>query len=107
MVGRRGRGRHALTGALHLHCLVPLPISSSCSAPSPQGELGSTSMEGIIPRIVQDIFEHIYSMDDNLEIHIKVGVACWWAWPGDQGKGGTHHHSLYCVCVNMECRMVL
>ena len=29
-------------------------------------------MQGIIPRIVQDMFDHIYSMDANLEIHIKV-----------------------------------
>lgn len=27
---------------------------------------------GIIPRIVQDIFNHIYQMDENLEFHIKV-----------------------------------
>nr|XP_031529683.1 kinesin heavy chain-like [Vicugna pacos] len=27
---------------------------------------------GIIPRIVQDIFNYIYSMDENLEFHIKV-----------------------------------
>lgn len=27
---------------------------------------------GIIPRIAQDIFNHIYSMDENLEFHIKV-----------------------------------
>lgn len=27
---------------------------------------------GIIPRIAGDIFDHIYSMDENLEFHIKV-----------------------------------
>lgn len=27
---------------------------------------------GIIPRIAHDIFDHIYSMDENLEFHIKV-----------------------------------
>lgn len=27
---------------------------------------------GVIPRIVQDIFNYIYSMDQNLEFHIKV-----------------------------------
>nr|BAB12148.1 hypothetical protein [Macaca fascicularis] len=27
---------------------------------------------GIIPRIARDIFNHIYSMDENLEFHIKV-----------------------------------
>lgn len=30
---------------------------------------------GIIPRIVQDIFNYIYSMDENLEFHIKVSEA--------------------------------
>lgn len=29
---------------------------------------------GIIPRISEDIFEHIFAMDENLEFHIKVGV---------------------------------
>ena len=29
-------------------------------------------MMGVIPRIVQDIFNYIYSMDQNLEFHIKV-----------------------------------
>lgn len=30
---------------------------------------------GIIPRIVQDIFNYIYSMDENLEFHIKVSLS--------------------------------
>ena len=30
---------------------------------------------GIIPRISHDIFDHIYSMDENLEFHIKVNGA--------------------------------
>lgn len=30
---------------------------------------------GIIPRIVQDIFNYIYSMDENLEFHIKVNFS--------------------------------
>ena len=29
-------------------------------------------MQGIIPRIVNDIFNYIYSMDANVEFHIKV-----------------------------------
>lgn len=29
-------------------------------------------MMGVIPRIVQDIFNYIYSLDQNLEFHIKV-----------------------------------
>lgn len=27
---------------------------------------------GIIPRIAEDIFNHIFAMDENLEFHIKV-----------------------------------
>jgi kinesin family protein 5 len=37
-----------------------------------EGVLESSEFRGIIPRIVGDIFEHIYSMDANLEIHIKI-----------------------------------
>ena len=32
-------------------------------------------VQGIIPRIVQDIFEHIYAMDTDLEFHIKVNCS--------------------------------
>ena len=37
-----------------------------------QGVLDDGEKRGIIPRIIQDIFQHIYSMDENLEFHIKV-----------------------------------
>ncbi|XP_077863667.1 uncharacterized protein LOC144348040 [Saccoglossus kowalevskii] len=37
-----------------------------------EGVLGDSEMQGIIPRIIQDIFNHIYMMDENLEFHIKV-----------------------------------
>lgn len=37
-----------------------------------KGNLHDTDSMGIIPRIVQDIFNYIYSMDENLEFHIKV-----------------------------------
>ena len=37
-----------------------------------QGMLNDTNYAGIIPRIVQDIFNHIYQMDESLEFHIKV-----------------------------------
>ncbi|CAL8397485.1 unnamed protein product [Arctogadus glacialis] len=36
-----------------------------------EGVLHDTDMMGVIPRIVQDIFNYIYSMDENLEFHIK------------------------------------
>uniref|UniRef100_A0A8C0B016 Kinesin-like protein n=1 Tax=Buteo japonicus TaxID=224669 RepID=A0A8C0B016_9AVES len=39
---------------------------------SNKGKLHDPDGMGIIPRIVQDIFNYIYSMDENLEFHIKV-----------------------------------
>ena len=36
--------------------------------------LSDPDLQGIIPRIVNDIFEHIYTLDSCLEIHIKVCV---------------------------------
>lgn len=43
-----------------------------CYALTPQGKLHDPQLMGIIPRIARDIFNHIYSMDENLEFHIKV-----------------------------------
>ena len=40
----------------------------------PQGKLHDPQLMGIIPRIAHDIFDHIYSMDENLEFHIKVNA---------------------------------
>ncbi|XP_065666641.1 kinesin heavy chain isoform X2 [Hydra vulgaris] len=37
-----------------------------------EGVIGDPVWQGIIPRIVQDIFNYIYTMDENLEFHIKV-----------------------------------
>ena len=37
-----------------------------------EGVLGDTHLQGIIPRIVNDIFNYIYSMDEAIEFHIKV-----------------------------------
>ncbi|KAJ1160257.1 hypothetical protein NDU88_000759 [Pleurodeles waltl] len=37
-----------------------------------EGKLHDPQGMGIIPRIARDIFNHIYSMDENLEFHIKV-----------------------------------
>jgi len=46
--------------------------TSSGKTHTMEGVLGDPDMQGIIPRIVQDIFNHIYQMDENLEFHIKV-----------------------------------
>ncbi|KAM3838071.1 kinesin heavy chain-like, partial [Diretmus argenteus] len=37
-----------------------------------EGKLHDPQGMGIIPRIAEDIFEHIFAMDENLEFHIKV-----------------------------------
>ncbi|XP_057708940.1 kinesin heavy chain-like isoform X1 [Corythoichthys intestinalis] len=46
--------------------------TSSGKTHTMEGQLHDTRLMGIIPRIASDIFEHIYSMDENLEFHIKV-----------------------------------
>ena len=47
--------------------------TSSGKTHTMEGVLGNAEKQGIIPRIVSDIFNHIYNMDDeNLEFHIKV-----------------------------------
>uniref|UniRef100_A0A8C3A6R4 Kinesin-like protein n=1 Tax=Cyclopterus lumpus TaxID=8103 RepID=A0A8C3A6R4_CYCLU len=46
--------------------------TSSGKTHTMEGNLHDTDGMGIIPRIVQDIFNYIYSMDENLEFHIKV-----------------------------------
>ena len=37
-----------------------------------QGDLESEHVQGIIPRIVMDMFDQLYNMDVNVEVHIKV-----------------------------------
>ncbi|XP_051910137.1 kinesin-1 heavy chain-like isoform X2 [Hippocampus zosterae] len=46
--------------------------TSSGKTHTMEGKLHDGDMMGIIPRIVEDIFNYIYSMDENLEFHIKV-----------------------------------
>lgn len=47
--------------------------TSSGKTHTMEGVMGDSDLQGIIPRIVNDIFNHIYSMDENLEFHLKVG----------------------------------
>uniref|UniRef100_A0A7N8YF90 Kinesin-like protein n=1 Tax=Mastacembelus armatus TaxID=205130 RepID=A0A7N8YF90_9TELE len=49
--------------------------TSSGKTHTMEGNLHDTDAMGIIPRIVQDIFNYIYSMDENLEFHIKVSMS--------------------------------
>ncbi|XP_052795807.1 kinesin heavy chain-like isoform X2 [Mya arenaria] len=46
--------------------------TSSGKTHTMEGVMGNDDLQGIIPRIVQDIFNFIYGMDENLEFHIKV-----------------------------------
>ncbi|KAM6945365.1 kinesin heavy chain-like [Aplochiton taeniatus] len=46
--------------------------TSSGKTHTMEGKLHDPHLMGIIPRIAHDIFDHIYSMDENLEFHIKV-----------------------------------
>uniref|UniRef100_A0A8C4ZV31 Kinesin-like protein n=1 Tax=Gadus morhua TaxID=8049 RepID=A0A8C4ZV31_GADMO len=46
-----------------------MPLASLCLF---QGRLHDPQGMGIIPRIAEDIFKHIFAMDENLEFHIKV-----------------------------------
>ncbi|XP_066146222.1 kinesin heavy chain isoform X2 [Euwallacea fornicatus] len=46
--------------------------TSSGKTHTMEGVIGDPHKQGIIPRIVNDIFNHIYAMEENLEFHIKV-----------------------------------
>ncbi|XP_008198521.1 kinesin heavy chain [Tribolium castaneum] len=46
--------------------------TSSGKTHTMEGVIGDPQKQGIIPRIVNDIFNHIYAMEENLEFHIKV-----------------------------------
>lgn len=46
--------------------------TSSGKTHTMEGVIGDSVKQGIIPRIVNDIFNHIYAMEVNLEFHIKV-----------------------------------
>ncbi|KAG2468487.1 KIF5A protein, partial [Polypterus senegalus] len=46
--------------------------TSSGKTHTMEGKLHDIQQMGIIPRIAQDIFNHIFTMDENLEFHIKV-----------------------------------
>lgn len=46
--------------------------TSSGKTHTMEGVIGDPTKQGIIPRIVNDIFNHIYTMEMNLEFHIKV-----------------------------------
>ncbi|XP_062853843.1 kinesin heavy chain-like [Trichomycterus rosablanca] len=46
--------------------------TSSGKTHTMEGSLHEPQLMGIIPRIAHDVFDHIYSIEENLEFHIKV-----------------------------------
>ena len=46
--------------------------TSSGKTHTMEGVMSDPNLHGIMPRIINDIFQHIYSMEENLEFHIKV-----------------------------------
>ncbi|XP_076361911.1 kinesin heavy chain-like isoform X2 [Tachypleus tridentatus] len=46
--------------------------TSSGKTHTMEGVLDDPIKQGVIPRIINDIFNYIYSMDENVEFHIKV-----------------------------------
>lgn len=46
--------------------------TSSGKTHTMEGTIGDDSLEGIIPRIVNDIFQYIFTMEEEAEFHIKV-----------------------------------
>ena len=51
---------------------ILISVMVSLSVNNSQGVIDDSEMQGIIPRIIGDIFSYIYQMDENLEFHIKV-----------------------------------
>ncbi|CAL4066577.1 unnamed protein product, partial [Meganyctiphanes norvegica] len=45
--------------------------TSSGKTHTMEGKIGDPTWQGITPRIIQDIFNHIYNMEEALEFHIK------------------------------------
>uniref|UniRef100_A0A8B9TR00 Kinesin-like protein n=1 Tax=Anas platyrhynchos TaxID=8839 RepID=A0A8B9TR00_ANAPL len=66
--GQTSSGKtHTMEGSFFFMCVVSFFFFFL-----PTGKLHDPQLMGIIPRIAHDIFDHIYSMDENLEFHIKV-----------------------------------
>ena len=46
--------------------------TSSGKTHTMEGVMGDPHLQGIIPRIVDDIFTHINAMEENVKFHIKI-----------------------------------
>ena len=66
------KGHHDTLVQNESYKIFPTWCYSNVCIVSLQGVLGDEKLQGIIPRIVADIFQYIYNMDENLEFHIKV-----------------------------------
>ena len=46
--------------------------TSSGKTHTMEGVLNDKNLQGMVPRIVNDIFDHIYNIEGNIEFNIKV-----------------------------------
>ncbi|ELW48987.1 Kinesin heavy chain isoform 5A [Tupaia chinensis] len=94
--------------------------TSSGKTHTMEGKLHDPQLMGIIPRIAHDIFDHIYSMDENLEFHIKGCTERFVSSPEevmdviDEGKANRHvavtnmnehssrSHSIFLINIKQE-----
>uniref|UniRef100_A0A8C8EM61 Kinesin-like protein n=1 Tax=Oncorhynchus tshawytscha TaxID=74940 RepID=A0A8C8EM61_ONCTS len=85
-----------------------------------EGKLHDPNQMGIIPRIAEDIFNHIFGMDENLEFHIKGCTERFVSSPDevmdviDEGKNNRHvavtnmnehssrSHSIFLINIKQE-----
>lgn len=71
----KGAARHIVQDVLNGYngTIFAYGQTSSGKTHTMEGVIGDSEKQGIIPRIINDIFTHIYNMDDdNLEFHIKI-----------------------------------
>ena len=52
--------------------IVSYGQTSSGKTHTMEGVMGDPYLQGIIPRIVDDIFTHINAMEENVKFHIKI-----------------------------------
>ncbi|KFO34676.1 Kinesin heavy chain isoform 5C [Fukomys damarensis] len=103
-----------------LKCLIAASSVGSFGFKKQKGKLHDPQLMGIIPRIAHDIFDHIYSMDENLEFHIKGCTERFVSSPEevmdviDEGKANRHvavtnmnehssrSHSIFLINIKQE-----
>ncbi|TKS77359.1 Kinesin heavy chain isoform 5A [Collichthys lucidus] len=94
--------------------------TSSGKTHTMEGKLHDPHQMGIIPRIAEDIFNHIFAMDENLEFHIKGCTERFVSSPDevmdviDEGKSNRHvavtnmnehssrSHSIFLINIKQE-----